>query len=222
MRFADRDDAGRQLAEALAPICEGSDRVVVLGLPRGGIPVARHVADRLGAPLDVICVRKLGFPGQPEYSMGAIGEGGVRILDQRVIDRAAITDRAVAEVERRERAELERRTTGYRGARPRIDLTDRIAIIVDDGLATGNTARAAIQVARASGARAVILAVPVAPESTIAALQSEADQVIALAVPSSFRAVGEWYKDFSPTTDAEVTAALTPSRVSAVTFPGST
>ena len=208
MRFRDRDDAGRQLADALGPMVAGLDDVVVLGLPRGGVPVARHVADRLGAPLDVLCVRKLGLPGHPEFAMGAIGEGGVRVLDRNLIARVGVTEHAVSEVERRERAELDRRTSSYRGTRPPVDLGGRVAIIVDDGLATGSTARAAIQVARASGARTVILAVPVAPQDTVTALQSVADQVVAVMVPSPFHAVGEWYADFDPTTDAEVTAAL--------------
>ena len=208
MRFRDRDDAGRRLGETLAARVPDPTGVVVLGLPRGGVPVARHVANALGAPLDVLCVRKLGLPSRPEFGMGAIGEGDVCVLDRNVVARAGVSEAAIDEVVRRERAELLRRTERYRGDRPPLSLTDRIAIIVDDGLATGSTARAALRVARAMGARRVVLAVPVAPPDTVTALREVADDVFALSTPSRFTAVGEWYDDFAPTTDAEVIASL--------------
>jgi Predicted phosphoribosyltransferases len=211
MRFRDRVSAGQQLAKQLAPLQASAAETVVLGLPRGGVPVAREVATALDAPLDVLCVRKLGLPGHPEFGMGAIGEGGVRVLDDDVIARAGISSDTIEAVERPERAELARRAQRYRGDRPPISLRDRTAVIVDDGVATGGTARAAIQVARAMGARKVIVAVPVAPADTVAELQREADDVVVLLVPPRFHAVGEWYDDFTQTSDAEVLAALSPT-----------
>ena len=161
MVFADRVDAGRRLAARLGHL--RGEPVVVLGLPRGGVPVAFEVAAALGAPLDVIVVRKLGVPFQPELGMGAIGEDGARIINDEIVRLAGVTDRQLAEVESRERAELERRALRFRGDRPRVPLEGRIAVVVDDGIATGSTARAACQVARAHGAARVVLAVPVAP-----------------------------------------------------------
>lgn len=207
MRFRDRVSAGQQLAKHLAPLRTSDADTMVLGLPRGGVPVAREVATALDAPLDVLCVRKLGLPGHPEFGMGAIGEGGVRVLDDDVIARFGISQATLESVERPERIELDRRARRYRGARPSISLQDRTAIIVDDGVATGGTARAAIQVARAMGARRVIVAVPVGPADTVAALQREADDVVVLLVPPRFHAVGEWYDNFSQTSDAEVLVA---------------
>jgi putative phosphoribosyl transferase len=173
--FADRADAGRRLARELEAV-RGQD-VVVLGLPRGGVPVAFEVAAALGAPLDVIVVRKLGLPFRPELAMGAIGEGGVRVLDPDVLAAARITAAELATVERRERATLQTRVTRLRRGRPRIDLTGRIALIVDDGIATGSTARVACQVARELGAARVIMAAPVAPAETVQKL-SAADAVV--------------------------------------------
>ncbi|MFO7592355.1 MAG: phosphoribosyltransferase family protein [Acidimicrobiia bacterium] len=205
-RFRDRREAGRRLAGALAAYA-GPD-VVVLGLPRGGVPVAAEVADALGAPLDVIVVRKLGVPSQPELGMGAIGEDGVRVLDLEMVRRAGVTPSAVEVVEHRERAELERRVQRFRGDRPPVPIEGRTAIIVDDGVATGGTARAAVQVARAHGAARVVLAVPVAAPEAVRDLAGVADDVIALETPEFMRAIGYWYDDFTQTSDEDVVALL--------------
>jgi putative phosphoribosyl transferase len=206
MPFLDRSDAGRQLADRMLHL-RGED-VVVLGLPRGGVPVAAEVARALGAPLDVILVRKLGVPVQPELGMGAIGEGGIRIINADVVAIAHVTDAEIAAVEQRERSELDRRARRFRGERPRTPLAGRTAIIIDDGIATGSTARAACQVARAQGAARVVLAVPVAPPSARSALAADADEVICLETPGHFLAIGEWYQDFSQTSDHEVVSLL--------------
>jgi putative phosphoribosyl transferase len=204
--FRDRRDAGQQLAARLVPVRR--DRPVVLGLPRGGIPVAYEVARALGAPLDVLIVRKLGLLSQPELGMGAIGEGGTRVLNRRVLSAARVTDRELATVEARERAEVERRARTYRGDRPMISLRGRTVILVDDGLATGGTAMAAIQVARDQGASRVILAVPIAPPETIQSLSHDADEVVALYTPGDFGSLGQWYADFGQTPDEEVVRLL--------------
>ena len=206
MPFANRADAGRQLARRLLPWRRQD--VVVLGLPRGGVPVAFEVAQALDAPLDVIIVRKVGVPFQPELAMGAIGEGGTRVVDTDVVRAAGITDDEFAAVEARERAELERRAERLRGERARVPLAGRTAIIVDDGLATGSTARAACQVARASGAALVVVAAPVGPPGTVSALRAAADDVVCLERPWSFVAIGQWYDDFSPTPEDEVISLL--------------
>ena len=206
MPFLDRLDAGRRLASRLQHL-RGED-LVVLGLPRGGVPVAAEVARALRAPLDVIVVRKLGVPVQPELGMGAIGEGGVRIINPEVTALARVSESEIAAVEERERAELLRRARRFRGDRPRTPLAGRTAIIVDDGIATGSTARAACQVARAQGAARVVLAVPVAPPATPATMGDDADEVICLETPEHFLAIGEWYEDFSQTSDDEVVALL--------------
>ncbi len=206
MSFLDRPDAGRRLASRMLHL--RAEDVVVLGLPRGGVPVAAEVARALGAPLDVILVRKLGVPVQPELGMGAIGEGGVRIINPEVVAITHVTDAEIAAVERRERAELERRARRFRGDRRRTPLAGRTAIIIDDGIATGSTARAACQVARAQGAVRVVLAVPIAPPSACAALAADADEVICLETPAHFLAIGEWYQDFSQTSDDEVVSLL--------------
>lgn len=182
--------------------------VVVLGLPRGGVPVAYEVARALGAPLDVIVVRKLGLPGQPELAMGAIGEDGVRVLDEWLMRSAGIGADQLARVEQRERAELERRAERFRGTRPRVDLTGRTALIVDDGIATGSTARAACRVARAHGATRVVLAAPVAPLDVVSQFGADADDVGVCATPTPFLAVGRFYDDFAQTTDEEVVRLL--------------
>jgi putative phosphoribosyl transferase len=206
MSFLDRSDAGRRLANRMLHL-RGED-VVVLALPRGGVPVAAEVARALGAPLDVIVVRKLGVPVQPELGMGAIGEGDVRIINPEVVAITHVTDAEIAAVERRERAELDRRARRFRGDRPRTPLAGRTAIIIDDGIATGSTARAACQVARAQGAARVVLAVPVAPPSACTTLAADADEVICLETPRHFLAIGEWYQDFSQTSDREVVSLL--------------
>lgn len=206
MFFANRLDAGRRLAARLQHLRD--DPVVVLGLPRGGVPVAFEVARSLNAPLDVIVVRKLGVPFQPELGMGAIGEAGIRIVNDEIVRMAGISESELATVEARERAELERRAQRFRGDRPRTALAGRTAVIIDDGIATGSTARAACQVARAQGARRVVLAVPVAPPGWIARIGSDADECIALDTPESFWAIGQFYADFSQTSDDEVVDCL--------------
>jgi putative phosphoribosyl transferase len=208
--FTDRADAGRQLARLLESF-RGSG-VPVLGLPRGGVPVAAEVARWLGAPLDVIIVRKLGLPFDPEVAMGALGEGGVRVLNTRVISHAAVTDAQIQAVQNRERTVLEARVAELRGERPRLDLVGRTALIVDDGVATGSTARAACRVARQLGASRIVLAVPViAAEAVNEMLRPAgecADDVVAVAAPFGFAAVGQYYRHFDATADAEVTALL--------------
>jgi putative phosphoribosyl transferase len=206
-RFRDRVEAGQLLAELLQERLKDED-VVVLGLPRGGVPVAFQVARALGAPLDVIVVRKLGVPFQPELAMGAIGEEGVRVLNHDVVAMVGLDDAELTAVEQRERGELERRATRFRQGRPRIPLAGRAVVVVDDGIATGSTACAACQVARAQGAARVHLAVPVAPRSSLATLAEFADEVVCLELPEPFIAVGQFYRDFSQITDEEVVTLL--------------
>ena len=205
VEFTDRLDAGRQLASRLVGL--RNQDVVVLGLPRGGVPVAAVVAEALGAPLDVIVVRKLGVPAQPELAMGAIGEGGARVLQRDILRIAHVSEADRDRVERRERAELDDRVDRLRRGRPRVDLRGRVAVVVDDGLATGSTARVACLVARQLGAARVVLAVPVAPPETLQNF-TEADEVVCLATPADFIAVGHHYVDFSPTSDNEVIVLL--------------
>jgi len=206
MRFNDRAEAGRQLARELQDL-RGKD-IVVLGLPRGGVPVANEVALALDAPLDVIVVRKLGLPFQRELGMGAIGEDGVRVLNSEVMRSAGIGEADMLAVERRERSELELRTRRFRGERPRVPLQGRTAVVVDDGVATGSTALAACEVARALGASRVVLAVPVASSYAIAELAGAADELVCLDTPRSFFSVGQSYRDFSETSDTEVVDLL--------------
>lgn len=210
MVFSDRSDAGRRLAARLAHL-EGQD-VVVLGLPRGGVPVAVEVADALGAPLDICLVRKLGVPHRPEVAMGAIGEGGVRVLNEQVLHEAGVDARALAAVEERELAELEQRARRYRGSRTPVPLEGRTVLVVDDGLATGATALAACRVVRARGAARIVLAVPVAPPGWTARLGGEADETVGVDTPEGFYAVGQFYRDFPQTPDDEVIACLDRSR----------
>ncbi|AEB47938.1 MULTISPECIES: phosphoribosyltransferase [Micromonospora] len=204
--YRDRSEAGRALADRLAAL-SGRPDVTVLGLVRGGVPVAKVVADRLGAPLDVLVVRKLGMPWAPEVAFGALGPGGVRVLNDLVAGQLDADD--IAEVQRREQAELDRREQLYRAGRPPLDLTGRTALIVDDGLATGATARAAVQVARHLGARRVVLAVPVGAQEACEMLAAEADEAICAQRPANFGAVGAYYDDFHEVSDDEVTEALT-------------
>jgi putative phosphoribosyl transferase len=202
MPFRDRREAGRRLAERLSGLRASSP--LVLGLPRGGVPPAFEVAKALRAPLDILVVRKLGVPFQPELGMGAVGEGGVRVLNADVLRQAGVTETQLAQVEARERAEVEERARRLRGGRPATPLQGRTVVIVDDGLATGGTARAAVRVVRERGAARVILAVPVAPPETVATLRRDADEVVAVETPEPFFAIGGWYSDFSPTSDQEV------------------
>jgi predicted phosphoribosyltransferase len=208
--FDDRRDAGRELAGVLVREIEARDRgsPVVLGLARGGVPVAAEVADQLGAPLDVLIVRKLGVPWQPELGVGAIAEGGVRVLNDALIAEIGLDRAAIDEVTLREQRELERRVQRYRGDRPPVPVKDRTAIVVDDGLATGYTAWAAIESVRSRGAARVILAVPVAPPDSVATLGKIADRVIAVTQPAFFMAIGEFYRDFSQTSDVDVVGIL--------------
>ncbi len=205
-KFRDRRAAGRALAVALAGY--GAPGVVVLGLPRGGVPVAAEVADALGAPLDVIVVRKLGVPSQPELGMGAIGEDGVRVVDNDLIRRCGVSPAQLEAVEAHERAELARRARRFRGDRLPVHIEGRTVIVVDDGIATGGTARAALQVARAHGAARVVLAVPVAAPQAVRDLAGVADDVVALETPEAMRAIGYWYEDFSQTSDEDVVSLL--------------
>ncbi len=207
MRFRDRVDAGRRLAQRLEVL--RTERPVVIGLPRGGVPVAAEIARSLKAPLDVLIVRKLGHPSQPELGVGAIGEGDVTVLNRELIERLGISRSALQQVAANEEMELERRVVRYRGDRARVPVAGRTVVLVDDGLATGFTARAAIEVLRQAGAQMVVLAVPVAPVDTVAEMRELADAVVCLETPHRFRAIGEWYDDFRQVGDEEVTRLLT-------------
>ena len=206
MLFIDRTDSGRRLADRLTHLT--GPGVVVVGLPRGGVPVAYEVAVALNAPLDVIVVRKLGVPFQPELGMGAVGEGGVRVINDDVVRMAGVSPEELAAAEARERVEVDRRARRFRGDRPPVTLAGRTVVIVDDGIATGSTARAACQVARAAGAARVVLAVPVAPPGWERSFAGEADELITLETPGDFFAIGQYYRDFSQTPDDEVTGYL--------------
>jgi len=204
--FADRAEAGRALAALLAHLRD--DPVVVLGLPRGGVPVAHEVALALDAPLDVVIVRKLGVPAQPELGMGAVGEDGVLVINREVVWQAGVPAAEVAAAREREQAEVAARAARYRASRPREPLAGRVAVVVDDGIATGATARAACQVARAQGADRVVLAVPVAPPGWDDRIGSVAEELVCAHVAPQFRSVGQFYADFTQTTDDEVVACL--------------
>jgi putative phosphoribosyl transferase len=210
--FPDRRAAGRMLAERLAGAVDldhWAERTVVLGLPRGGVAVAREVATVTGLPMDVIVTRKIGYPKQPELAVGAIAEGLRQpVYDARLIDRLGLAPEDLAEVVAAEEAELDRRVRVYRGGRPLPPLAGRCVIVVDDGLATGSTARAALRSLRAAQAAHLVLAVPVAPCSAAESLHAEADQVIIVATPGRFSSVGEWYLAFGQLTDADVLALL--------------
>jgi len=206
--YLDRTDAGIRLAGHLAAYVGRAD-VVVLGLPRGGVPVAAEVARALGAPLDVFCVRKLGVPGEPELAMGAIATGGVVVVNEAVVAEISVPPDLVAEVAAAERAELDRRERAYRGDRPPLPLAGRTVVLVDDGLATGASMRAAVRAVRSAGPARVVVAVPVAAAETCRSLEAEADEVVCPLAPKGFRAVGGWYEDFSTTSDDEVRRCLT-------------
>ncbi|MDM0011375.1 phosphoribosyltransferase family protein [Variovorax sp. J22P168] len=206
MEFDDRRDAGRRLVAALHG-WRGRPGLLVLGLPRGGVPVARVVADALGAPLDVLVVRKLGLPGHEEFAMGAIGPGGICVRSEacaRWPVSQAVLDRVIA----RERAELDRRERRYRGERAPLVLAGRELLLVDDGLATGATMKAAVMAARAAGPQRIGVAVPVASREAVQSLEALADEVLSVFTPEHFLAVGAWYRDFAQTSDDEVCALL--------------
>jgi predicted phosphoribosyltransferase len=207
MLFHDRIDAGRQLAAKLTAYADRPD-VLVLGLPRGGVPVAFEVAQTLGAPLDLFLVRKLGLPGQEELAIGAIATGGVRVFNEEVVRALQIPDEVIDRVAHRERQELERRQRLYRGDRPAPDVQGRTVILVDDGLATGSTMRAAVAALRKQRPAWIVVAVPVGAPETCQQLQDEADEAVCARTPEPFRAVGLWYGDFSQTTDDEVRELL--------------
>jgi putative phosphoribosyl transferase len=206
-RFHDRRAAGRVLARRLAAYIDRAD-VLVLALPRGGVPVAFEVARALHAPLDILVVRKLGLPGQEELAMGAIAPGGVRVLNDEVVDALDMPPQIIDRVTAAEQAELERRERVYRAGRPAPVLRDRIVIIVDDGLATGTTMRAAIAAVRAQQPAKLVVAVPVAAAESLAALRPLVDELIWVIAPEPFYALGLWYDDFTQTTDADVCGLL--------------
>jgi putative phosphoribosyl transferase len=206
-QFPSRREAGRELAEHL-PDFRDRDDVVVLALPRGGVPVAYEVARALHVPLDVFLVRKLGVPGHPELAMGAIASGGVRVLNDDVVEWYKVPTSVIDEVARLEQAELERRERAYRQGRPPADLGDRIVLLIDDGLATGSTMKAAVQAVRAHAPARIVVAAPVGARETCRELGAVADGVVCARTPEPFSAVGQWYRDFSQTTDSEVRELL--------------
>ena len=201
--FPNREEAGRLLAEKLEKYA-GRNDVIVLGLPRGGVPVAYEVAQRLGVPLDVFIVRKLGVPGFEELAAGAIASGGVRVLNEDVLRALPKADQVIESVTAKETAELERREKSYRDDRPAPELRDRVVILVDDGLATGATMRAAVKALRQRGVAKIVVAVPVGPPDTCREFEDEADETICASAPEFFQAVGQYYEDFSQTSDEEV------------------
>ena len=205
-RFADRSDAGRQLAARLLPLAD--ERPLVLGLPRGGVPVAEEVAALLGASLEVLVVRKLGAPHNPEYGIGAIAEGGTKVFDHEALELLEINGGELTRIVERETAELRRRVEAYRGEREPISPRDRTVIVVDDGVATGVTDTAALRQVRRHRPRRLILAVPVSPPDSLARLHEEADEIVCLVSPPQLQGVGQWYADFGQVADAEVVAAL--------------
>ncbi len=205
--FRDRRDAGRQLARSLGQYA-GARNAIVLGLPRGGVPVAFEVARALSLPLDVYVVRKLSVPAHPELAMGAIGPGGVRVIQRAAADDLGVSDETLAAVEARERVELERRERLYRRGRPPLDVAGKTAILVDDGLATGATMMAAVTALRASHPARVVVAVPVSSPEACRDVADRADEIVCARTPADFMAVGLWYEEFEQTTDEEVRALL--------------
>jgi len=203
MMFRDRFDAGESVTKLLREFA-GRPEVVVLALPRGGVPVGYVVAQELKVPLDVFVVRKLGTPGQPELAMGALASGGVRVLNRDVVDALAIPAQLIEEVTDQEQVELERREKQYRGERASVDVTGKTVILVDDGLATGSTMRAAAGALRKAGAARIVIAVPVASSATCEQLRAEGNEVVCASMPEHFFAVGQWYKNFEQTGDDEV------------------
>lgn len=205
--FRDRIEGAHALADALAGYADRTD-LLVLGLPRGGVPVAAEVATRLGAPLDLVIVRKLGAPGQEELAVGAIASGGGRVLNEDLVRLLHLSEATLERITDREREELRRRERAYRGERPAPEMKDRCLLLVDDGLATGATMRAAVQAVRQAGPSRVVVAVPVAPPDTVAVLRREADEVVCVAMPEPFMSVGRWYLDFSQVGDQQVVEIL--------------
>lgn len=205
--FRDREDAGRRLAEELRGYA-GRDDVVVLALPRGGVPVARRIADALGAPLDVLLVRKLGAPFQPELALGAVATGGVRILNEELLGQVPVPDEELEEVTAREREELERRERAYRGDREPVPVEGRTVILVDDGVATGSTLRAAIRSLRKRAPARIVAAVPVAPAGSAASLAEEVDELVCVQTPTSFFGISQWYERFPQLSDEAVRELL--------------
>jgi predicted phosphoribosyltransferase len=214
MRFHDRAEAGQQLATELQEYAARQD-VIVLALPRGGVPVAYEVARALGVPLDVFVVRKLGMPGHEEYAIGALASGGVRLINEQAVALHGLDPREIDRVAAAEQSELERRERSYRGERPFPDLRGKTVILVDDGLATGSTMRAAVQALRLEGPDKIIVAVPVSAADTCYAFRDIADDVVCIMTPDPFYAVGLWYEDFSQTTDEEVHELLDRARARA-------
>ncbi|MFI5005579.1 MAG: phosphoribosyltransferase [Solirubrobacterales bacterium] len=206
VRFQDRHDAGRQLAALLEPF--RGERPVVVGIPRGGVPVAAEIARALGAPLDVAVVRKIGAPRNPEYAIGALAEGSVHVLSEEAVRALGLSDAELHELLARVERELGERLRRYRGTREPVELTGRTAILVDDGLATGRSALAAVRSLRRRGAARVILAVPVAAPASVEALREQIDEIVCVELPPDLWAVGYWYEDFDPTSDEEVAALL--------------
>ena len=204
--FANRQDAGRRLAERLLPLAD--EHPVVVALPRGGVPVAKEIATALGAPLEILAVRKLGAPHNPEYGIGAVAEDGTCVIDAEAVAVLGINGGVLDSIVARETAELRRRVTAYRGDRPPLALEGRAVIVVDDGVATGVTDTAALRAVRRQSPRRVILAVPVCPPDSAAKLRDEADEVVCLLMPPLLYGVGQWYRDFSQVSDREVTSAL--------------
>jgi len=206
--YRDRRHAGRVLAQALAGKYQGRTDVVVLALPRGGVPVAWEIAQRLCAPLDVFVVRKLGVPGQEELAMGALASGGIVVLNHEVVDALGIDEGTLSRVAADELRELIRRERSYRDGRPPAQVEGKVVILVDDGLATGSSMRAAVQALRQLRPRELVVAVPIAAASTCESIRAEVDDIVCGATPEPFRAVGLWYDDFSQTTDEEVRELL--------------
>jgi putative phosphoribosyl transferase len=220
MMFRNRVEAGRLLAQALVEYV-GRANLIVLGLPRGGVPVARIVADFLGAPLDVFLVRKLGVPWQPELGFGAIAESAgtdppVRVIDQGLVRECELTQKVIDEIAAREQREIDRRSRLYRGKRSLIEVRGKEVIIVDDGLATGSTMLAAVRALRQQGAKRILVAVPVGPPGTCDALRREADEVVCLSSPEPFYSVGTWYEDFTQVSDRAVQEIFSPDAVSTI------
>lgn len=203
-RFIDRTEAGRELAAALSPRYASRSDVIVLGLPRGGVPVAYEIATVLDAPLDVFVVRKLGLPGHEEFGIGAIASGGVRVVDESVLRAYGVDQATLEQITTRERRELDRRERLYRDDRPFPMLRDRTVILVDDGLATGSTMRAAVAALRAESPRAIVIAVPVGARETVLAMAQLVDDLVCTMTPEPFYAVGLWYENFAQTEDEEV------------------